>query len=81
MSEKKYSIPNILERLKIDELNEMQTASIKANEEHNDVIILSATGSGKTLAFLLPVLERLDEDKERYTGIDCCTIKRTCIAN
>ena len=55
--------PDILKRLKIDALNEMQLASIKANEEHDNIIILSATGSGKTVAFLLPIIQRLDEAK------------------
>ena len=60
MQEKKYSLENILSYLNIDALNEMQIASIEANERHNDVILLSATGSGKTLAFLLPILDLLD---------------------
>lgn len=37
----------------------MQTASLEANRQHDNVMLLSATGSGKTIAFLLPVLERL----------------------
>jgi len=60
MQSKTYSIESILENLKIDQLNEMQLASIEANQQHKDVILLSATGSGKTLAFLLPVLGLLD---------------------
>ena len=43
----------------------MQLASLEANEQHNDVILLSATGSGKTLAFLLPVLQLLNEDNKQ----------------
>src|SRR5205085_6210713 len=35
--------------------------SLEANEQQNDVILLSSTGSGKTLAFLLPVWQRLDK--------------------
>jgi len=50
----------ILANLKIEALNEMQLASIKANDEHDNVQLLSATGSGKTLAFLLPIVQRLD---------------------
>ena len=60
MSDKTYSIDNILANLNIEALNEMQLASIAANKEHDNVLLLSATGSGKTLAFLLPVLDRLD---------------------
>jgi ATP-dependent RNA helicase DeaD len=60
MQKEKYSLGNILTNLKIDSLNEMQQASVDANKQHADVILLSATGSGKTLAFLLPILEQLD---------------------
>ncbi|WP_207495402.1 DEAD/DEAH box helicase [Aridibaculum aurantiacum] len=56
-------IQSILERLKIKELNEMQQASLQANEAHNDVVLLSPTGSGKTLAFLLPIVQQLDASK------------------
>lgn len=61
----------ILENLKIDQLNDMQQASIEANKKHEDVILLSATGSGKTLAFLLPVLQRLEKGK---TGVQALII-------
>ncbi|MRG45864.1 DEAD/DEAH box helicase [Chitinophaga sp. SYP-B3965] len=54
------SINDILSRLKIDQLNEMQLASIEATKKEQDVILLSDTGSGKTLAFLIPVLHLLD---------------------
>jgi len=60
MQQKNYSIEQILTNLNIDALNEMQLASINANEKHSDVVLLSATGSGKTLAFLLPILQLLD---------------------
>ncbi len=55
-----YNLEDILVRLNIKGLNDMQLASVEANSKHKDVILLSATGSGKTLAFLLPVLETLD---------------------
>lgn len=54
------AINDILSRLKIDQLNEMQLAAIEANKKDQDVVLLSDTGSGKTLAFLLPVLQLLD---------------------
>ncbi len=50
----------ILANLKIEALNEMQLASIKANDETDNVLLLSTTGSGKTIAFLLPIIQRLD---------------------
>lgn len=52
-------INNALLKLNIQELNEIQKASIEANREHKDVILLAPTGSGKTLAFLLPILNLL----------------------
>ncbi|MGG9972151.1 DEAD/DEAH box helicase [Ferruginibacter sp. SUN002] len=52
----------ILSNLKIEALNEMQIASVKAVEENDSVIILSSTGSGKTLGFLLPVVHGLSRD-------------------
>jgi superfamily II DNA/RNA helicase len=61
MNKKKYSLENILNNLQIDELNQMQIASLEANKKKEDIILLSATGSGKTLAFLLPILENLEE--------------------
>lgn len=64
MKQKKYSLENILSNLKIDSLNEMQQASVEANQKEEDVILLSATGSGKTLAFLLAVLENLDDENK-----------------
>ena len=61
MEQKKYSTETILANLKIEALNDMQLASIKANEQDNDIVLHSATGSGKTLAFLLPILQGLNE--------------------
>ena len=60
MQQKKYSLSTILSNFKIDALNEMQLASIEANKNEQDIILLADTGSGKTLAFLLPVVELLD---------------------
>jgi superfamily II DNA/RNA helicase len=60
MQQKTYSIEKVLSNFKIDALNEMQLASIEANEKNNNVILLSATGTGKTLGFLLPVVQLLD---------------------
>lgn len=60
MQHKNFSLDTILNNLNIDALNPMQEESIAANNEFNNIILLSDTGSGKTLAFLLPILERLD---------------------
>lgn len=56
-------IQQVLEKLKIEKLNEMQEASLKAIATGDDVILLSPTGSGKTLGFLLPVLKKLKADQ------------------
>ena len=59
----------ILANLQINALNEMQLASIKANEESNNVILLSSTGSGKTLAFLLPIVQLLTKDNKKVQAL------------
>lgn len=53
------NIDEILGRLHIEQLNEMQQTAIRVFGEGNDVILLSPTGSGKTLAYLLPLLSFL----------------------
>lgn len=58
------TVPEILSRLGIEQLNEMQLAAHKAMAEDKNVLLLSPTGSGKTLAFLLPVLQLLQPDRK-----------------
>ncbi|MFT3681033.1 MAG: DEAD/DEAH box helicase [Ferruginibacter sp.] len=60
MQQENISTKKILANLKIEALNEMQLACIKANDENDNVLLLSSTGSGKTIAFLLPVIQRLN---------------------
>jgi superfamily II DNA/RNA helicase len=69
MQKRSHSIDDILSRLDIDALNEMQKASIEANEKHDNLILLSATGSGKTLGFLLPILQFLNPDNKKTQAI------------
>jgi ATP-independent RNA helicase DbpA len=69
MKKATYSLPKILSAFKIEALNAMQEASIAANQEHDNIILLSATGSGKTLAFLLPILNLLDPAKKTTQAI------------
>ena len=57
--EKDKLIDQILVTLKIERLNEMQQASIRAIDKRCDVVLVAPTGSGKTLAFLLPLVKRL----------------------
>lgn len=60
----KIKTEDILKRLGIKALNEMQNVCAKSWEKSNDLILLSPTGSGKTLAFLLPMLKDLNVDQE-----------------
>lgn len=54
---------NILEKLKIENLNAMQKEANVAIHSHANVILLSPTGTGKTLAFLLPTIAGLDPNE------------------
>jgi superfamily II DNA/RNA helicase len=65
MEQTNNSTEQILANLKIEALNEMQQASLKANEQENDILLFSATGSGKTLAFLLPLLPIIEGAKKQ----------------
>ncbi len=58
------STEDILVKLGIESLNDMQQEACKRIASENEVILLSPTGTGKTLAFLLPVLELLKPQKE-----------------
>jgi len=69
MEEKQYPLEKILTNLKIENLNEMQLASIEANKEHRDVILLSSTGSGKTIAFLLSVLQLINPELSKTQAL------------
>lgn len=52
----------ILQKLGINALNEMQIAMHDGVEKHEEIVLISPTGTGKTLAFLLPTLKRLNPD-------------------
>lgn len=63
-------IENILSKLKIEYLNEMQTqASDAILHTGKDVVVLSATGSGKTLAYLLPMVELMDKASDTLQAV------------
>ncbi len=53
----------ILQKLKIDALNDMQNEAQFAIHSNPELILLSPTGTGKTLAFLLPIISELDKNK------------------
>ncbi len=69
MNKEDILVANISTRLKIKSLNEMQLAAIKAIQENDEVILLSATGSGKTLAFLIPLLNSLDPESKSIQAL------------
>ncbi len=52
----------ILAKLGITALNEMQEATQLAIHASKEVVLLSPTGTGKTLAFLLPVIAELNSN-------------------
>jgi len=69
MQQKSQSTEDILARLKIRTLNEMQQSSLAAFEKPGDILLLSATGTGKTLAFLLPVLQSLNPENKKSQAL------------
>jgi len=62
------NLKEILSRLNIEALNDMQKAAYNAICKEKEVVLLAPTGSGKTLGFLLPVLHSL---KENAQGVQC----------
>ena len=64
-----FTPDTVLANLNIEALNDMQEAALKATEEHDNVIILSATGSGKTIAYLLPILRSLHRGLNKTEAI------------
>ena len=52
---------DILDKLGIQQLTDMQVEAMNAIlRTDDDVVLLSPTGSGKTLAYLLPLVQMLD---------------------
>lgn len=52
----------ILDKLKIYNLNPMQEEALEIINNNTAIIVLSPTGTGKTIAFLLPLLEQLNPE-------------------
>ena len=69
MNMKQEQIEQALKSLKIEKLNPMQEASLRANAQGKDVVLLSPTGSGKTLAFLLPLLQELKPEENTIQSL------------
>jgi superfamily II DNA/RNA helicase len=64
MSQNTKNQREILAKLGISSLNEMQEEAKLAISSHPNTILLSPTGTGKTLAFLLPIINELDIDDD-----------------
>ncbi len=69
MSKKIKNQRQILAKLEIEALNEMQEEARLAIHSTSEIVILSPTGTGKTLAFLLPIIAELDEDSTEVQAL------------
>ncbi|PTX61659.1 superfamily II DNA/RNA helicase [Kordia periserrulae] len=69
MSQNTKNQREILAKLGIERLNEMQEEAKLAISSHPNTILLSPTGTGKTLAFLLPIINELDADDDNVQAI------------
>ncbi len=62
MIEPKKTQENLLQKLNIESLNDMQVEAQTAIENNSEIVLLSPTGTGKTLAFMLPIIGGLKEE-------------------
>ncbi|MEI7677027.1 MAG: DEAD/DEAH box helicase [Bacteroidales bacterium] len=62
-------VDNTLKCMGIESLNEMQLATLEANQKEKDIVLLSPTGSGKTLAYLLPILMSLNPNCQKIQAL------------
>jgi len=65
MAETNKSQEEILKKLRIKTLNEMQLAAQESILSGDDTVLLSPTGTGKTLAFLLPIVKMLEPSSDQ----------------
>ncbi|BAO56411.1 DEAD/DEAH box helicase [Nonlabens marinus] len=59
----------ILDKLGIEQLNDMQQASAVAIQQNKEIVLLSPTGTGKTLAFLLPLVASLNPEVDQVQAL------------
>jgi superfamily II DNA/RNA helicase len=59
----KSELKQTLEELGIHDLLEIQKKAIPLIEEGKDVFVKSPTGSGKTYAYLIPAIDRIDQNE------------------
>ena len=62
MAHLKKTQKELLAKLSITALNEMQEEVVLAIASVANTVLLSPTGTGKTIAFLLPTIKALDPD-------------------
>ncbi len=62
-------LKRVLKHLDIEALNEMQLATLAADDKGRDIVLRSPTGTGKTLAFLLPILKHLERDNREVQAV------------
>lgn len=59
---KQKNLQQILQKLSIEALNDMQEQAKLAIHSQANTLLLSPTGSGKTLGFLLPIIAEINRD-------------------
>jgi superfamily II DNA/RNA helicase len=69
MKMKDYLIAKVLENLKFDSLNEIQSAMMNKGLQAENIVLHSPTGSGKTVAYLLPALHYIKPDSTGIQGL------------
>ena len=58
-------------------IQEKTVPYLSAND--SDLIALAQTGTGKTAAFGLPLLEKIQEDNDRVSGLVICPTRELCL--
>ncbi len=72
-------IAKAIKNLGFEKINEMQEASLQANRENADVVLVSPTGSGKTVGFLLPLLEKIKPEQKGVQALIICPSRELAI--
>lgn len=72
MKGKNTAIDQILNRLGIEALNDMQVSVLSASDKHKDIQVLSPTGTGKTLSYLLPLSQQVNASLKKNQALIIC---------
>lgn len=65
VNDRKPYIQEVWKKSGFGQLTPIQTKAIPVIVEGKDILAESPTGTGKTLAYLLPLLEKIDPEKNR----------------